>query len=334
MKNFFSSGKCKVLIYLLVLLAGFMAYAFANGRWSAAPQQLLTSALVPFQKLGRMVSTGLDDLKDRTVAIDDVLAENEALKQELFKLRNEMIDYDDMKAENQLYRDYYKIQETYNEYEVVSAFVIGRDPLERYYSFTIDRGQTDGISVDDVVVSPEGIVGVVSQVGFNYAEVLTILDPSVSMGCMISRTRDIGLSEGENTLCAGGQLKMSYLPKETLTAAGDLVVTTGLGGVFPSGLIVGTVADVLPETSGKSMYAVLDSAADISSITSVFVITDQGEAAAVDAPSADNTADISDSTQLPGAPGTEQNETQSQDAGTTDGLQNGETAPEEENKAE
>lgn len=273
MKNFFRSVKFKILVCLLVLMAGFLAYAGANGRWSAAPQELLATALVPFQQLGRMISVGIEDLRDRTVAIDEVLAENERLKEDLNALRQTVVDYDDMKSENEMFREYYRIEDTYSDYDLVSAFVIGRDPMEKYYSFTIDRGSRDGVAVDDVVISPEGAVGRVTSVNYNYAEVLTILDPAVSMGCTVSRTRDIGLAEGESLLAQENRLKMSYLPRETLVAASDLVVTTGLGGVFPSGLIVGTVEDVIPESSGKSMYAVVRPAADVRDITSVFIIT-------------------------------------------------------------
>ena len=273
MRNFFRSVKFKILVCLLVLMAGFLAYAGANGRWSAAPQELLATALVPFQQLGRMVAVGIEDLRDRTVAIDEVLAENERLKEELNQLRQTVVDYDDMKSENEMFREYYRLSDTYSDYDLVSAFVIGRDPLEKYYAFTVDRGSRDGVAVNDVVISPEGAVGRVAAVGYNYAEVLTILDPAVSMGCTISRTREIGLAEGESLLAQDNRLKMSYLPRETLAAANDLVVTTGLGGVFPSGLIVGTVEDVIPESSGKSMYAVVRPAADVRDVTSVFIIT-------------------------------------------------------------
>ena len=273
MRNFFRSVKFKILVCLLVLMAGFLAYAGANGRWSAAPQELLATALVPFQQLGRMVAVGIEDLRDRTVAIDEVLAENERLKEELNQLRQTVVDYDDMKSENEMFREYYRLSDTYSDYDLVSAFVIGRDPLEKYYAFTVDRGSRDGVAVNDVVISPEGAVGRVAAVGYNYAEVLTVLDPAVSMGCTISRTREIGLAEGESLLAQDNRLKMSYLPRETLAAANDLVVTTGLGGVFPSGLIVGTVEDVIPESSGKSMYAVVRPAADVRDITSVFIIT-------------------------------------------------------------
>lgn len=283
MKEFFRSVKFKILLCLLALLAGLMAYAGANGRWSAAPQELLATVLVPFQRLGQLISGGIEGLQARTASIDEVLAENERLREELARLRREMLDYDDMKAENELYRAYYQIEDAYSDYELVSAFVIGRDPLEKYYGFTIDRGTRDGVAVNNVVISPEGAIGRVTAVGYNYAEVLTVLDPSVSMGCTISRTRDIGLAEGDSLLAQEGLLKMSYLPRENLVAAGDLVVTTGLGGVFPAGLVVGTVEDIVPETSGKSMYAVVAPAAAVRTISSVFVITNYDAATGVTA---------------------------------------------------
>lgn len=281
MKNFFTSVKFKILVCLLVLMAGFLAYAGANGRWSAAPQELLATVLVPFQRLGSLISGGIESLHERTVAIDEVLAENEALKEEVNRLRRDLVDYDDMKAENELFRSYYNIKDTYSDYELVSAFVIGRDPLEKYYSFTIDRGTRDGVAADDVVITPDGVVGRVTSVSYNYAEVLTLLDPAVSMGATVGRTRDIGLAEGESLLAQDARLKMSYLARESQIAVGDLVVTTGLGGIFPAGLVVGTVEDVLPETSGKSMYAVITPAADVRTVTSVFIITDYDPETAV-----------------------------------------------------
>lgn len=325
MKEFFGSVKFKILLCLLALLAGFMAYAGANGRWSAAPQELLATVLAPFQRLGALISGGIEGLQERTASIDEVLAENEQLKEELNRLRQEMLDYDDMKAENELYRAYYQIEDAYSDYELVSAFVIGRDPLEKYYGFTIDRGTRDGVAVNNVVISPEGAVGRVMAVGYNYAEVLTVLDPAVSMGCTISRTRDIGLAEGDSLLAQEGLLKMSYLPRENLVAAGDLVVTTGLGGVFPAGLVVGTVEDIVPETSGKSMYAVVAPAAEVRTITSVFVITNYDAETGVTAPaSGPDAATTGDGTKEPTPDGQDETADEADETqGETDDTQDG-----------
>ncbi|MEG1932313.1 MAG: rod shape-determining protein MreC, partial [Pygmaiobacter sp.] len=151
------------------------------------------------------------------------------------------------------------------------------DALEKYYSFTIDKGMRHGVEVKDCVISGEGIVGRVIEVGPNYAKVSTILDPSVSVGAIVSRTRDNGLIGGNAKLAMDKKCAMTLLARDTLAAKGDKITTTGLGGIFPKGLLVGTVEEILPETSGTSMYAVIEPITNIESIKMVMVITDFDE---------------------------------------------------------
>ncbi len=273
MKDFFSSLKFKVLIVLLVLLAGIMAYAAANGRLSAAPGELMGAVAVPFQKVAAAISGASEDFINKYIRIDSIIAENEQLTKENADLREKMVDYDMMKRENEQYKEAWQIKEENPSYQVVNANVIGRDALEKYYSFTIDKGSRHGVKVKDSVMTENGIVGRVIEVGPNYAKVATILDPSVSIGCMVSRTGDSGLVGGDNVLSQNKQCTMSLLARDTLATEGDEVITTGLGGVFPRGLPVGTVKEVLLEASGKSMYAIIDPYEDIESVKMVMVIT-------------------------------------------------------------
>ncbi|MDO5601837.1 MAG: rod shape-determining protein MreC [Oscillospiraceae bacterium] len=274
MREFFSSLKFKILVCVAVLLAGIMTYAAANGRLSNAPQELLNAVLVPVQRFSAAVSGGISGFFEKFAQADEIAAENERLEEEIVRLRQQLIEYDQYKAENEMYRKTLQLQEENRSFTQVSASVIGRDPLEKYYSFTIDQGENAGIEVNDVVICPEGVVGKVLETGPNYAKVITVLDPRVNIGCTVSRTRDIGTAAGTAELAQEGKLALSYLPRETLTTENDIVVTTGYGGIFPKGLILGTVEDVRPESSGKSMYAVLRPTVDISTITMVFVITD------------------------------------------------------------
>ena len=123
--------------------------------------------------------------------------------------------------------------------------------------------------------------GVLADVVLGYDDCNGYRTGTCFLGATVGRTRDIGLAEGESLLAQDARLKMSYLARESQIAVGDLVVTTGLGGIFPAGLVVGTVEDVLPETSGKSMYAVITPAADVRTVTSVFIITDYDPETAV-----------------------------------------------------
>ena len=274
MKDFFSSVKFKVLLVVLVLRAGVMTYAAANGRLTAAPQELLGAAMVPLQRVTAAVSSAVEGFVDKYVRIDQIIAENEELTAENAELREQLVDYELIKREVEQLREAWEIKEEFPERQIVNANVIGRDPLEKYYAFTIDKGSRHGIEVKDCVITAAGIVGRVVEVGPNYAKVATILDPSVSVGCMVSRTGDIGLVGGDGELAMDKTCAMTLLPRDTLAAAGDEVITTGEGGVFPKQLAVGTVKDIYLEKSGKSMVAVIEPYEDIESVRTVMVITE------------------------------------------------------------
>ncbi|MEG1782504.1 MAG: rod shape-determining protein MreC, partial [Oscillospiraceae bacterium] len=165
------------------------------------------------------------------------------------------------------------ITENKVEEEMVSAFIIGRDGMDKFYSFTLDKGENYGIAKNDVVISIDGVVGVVTEVGANFAKVSTILSPAVSMGCFAGSELDNGIVSGSYDLKNSENCIMSYLPKGTKVAEGDIVSTTGLGSVFPKDLIVGTIEEVVVDPSGNSKSAVVKPSADIANVKMVFIIT-------------------------------------------------------------
>ena len=165
LKDFFDTWKFKILIGIAVFLVGIMAYAGANDRLTAAPQELLSVAVAPFQKAAAMVSSGVSSLWEKYTNIDNIIAENQQLTDENAELRRQMVDYDRIKAENEAYKALANIQSSRPEMSCTSAFVIGRDPLDPFYGFTLDQGSVDGIEVNDTVVSDEGyLLGVVVEV--------------------------------------------------------------------------------------------------------------------------------------------------------------------------
>ncbi len=264
----------KGLLVLLLVLSGVMAYAAYTDQLYILPQRLVGAVAVPFQKVTSAIGNKLDTWTDRNLNIDDIMAENEQLKRELAIMRSKQIDYDRIAIENKEYEKLLGIVEDTTQYETMVASVIGRDGMDKFYSFTIDKGDKDGIRVDDVVISAEGVVGVVVETGSNFAEVATILNPSVSVGAIAGSERDIGIVSGNYDLSSGDVCVMNYLPKNTKIKKGDIVSTTGYGTVFPKDLIIGTVEDVQIEASGNSSYATVKPAADIADVKIVFVITD------------------------------------------------------------
>ena len=275
MKDFFDTWKFKILVIVAVFLVGIMAYAGANGRLTAAPQELLSVVLTPFQKVTSALSGGIGSVWEKYTSIDDVMDRNEQLEAENAELRQQMVDYDRIKAENDAYKALARIQNTNSEASYVSAFVIGRDPLDEFGGFTLDQGSTDGVAVNDAIISDRGyLLGVVVEVDATSCKVMTILHPSFNAAGVISRTRENGIITGSADYAADGQCVLTNLDRATEARKGDQVITTGLGGVFPANLLVGTVQEVVPEQSGKSSSAVILPGADPRTVKHVFIVTE------------------------------------------------------------
>ena len=275
MKDFFDTWKFKILVGIAVFLAAIMAYAGANGRLTAAPQEILSVAVAPFQRAAAAVSNGVSSLWEKYTNIDAILEENEKLTTENAELRGQMADYDKLKAENEAYKALTNIQEQHPEMSYVSSFVIGRDPLDSFYGFTLDKGSLDGVEANDAITSDEGyLLGVVTEVDLTSCKVMTILHPSFNAAGVVSRTRENGIINGSSEYAGDGLCTLTNLERSCETHKGDQVITTGLGGVYPPDLLVGIVQEVVPEASGKSSIAVIKPGADPRTVKHVFIITD------------------------------------------------------------
>jgi rod shape-determining protein MreC len=152
--------------------------------------------------------------------------------------------------------------------------VVSYDGTGFQSAFTVDRGTLSGVAVGDCVVGEEGLVGVVTDIGPNYANVATLLSQDVQVGAMIARTRAVAVVVGDFQLSQMGKLKLAYLSNDADVRVGDLVVTTGSSGTYPKGLLVGRVERFALETTGLSSYAVVAPVVDLEHLTGVFVVKD------------------------------------------------------------
>lgn len=268
----FRRNPFKIIIAVIAVLAGMALYAGVNGKLTTFPQEILGAVAVPFKQTTAQISNKVSVWKDRNLNIDEIIAENEALKEENKELMQKQIDYDKIKLENEQYKEFLNIKKENPQYEIAAASVIGRDGLEKFYSFTIDVGENDGVEENDVVMSSVGVVGVVAETGPNYSRVFTILNPSVNVACFVSSTRDIGIVNGDSEYSGDGKTVIKYLPKNTKAKEGDIISTTGMGEIFPSDLIIGTIEKVETDSSGNYNYAIIDPVSEIAEVKSVFVI--------------------------------------------------------------
>ena len=273
MKEFFHSWVFKVLLALCIVMFAFLLRATMTMGASTVVEQIVGTITAPVQSLTSGLSGSITGFLDQFLRESEISQENEQLREENRKLIEQMVDYENYKHENESLKEQLGIQEENPQWETMTASVIGRDPSDQFYSFTIDKGTLDGVSYQDPVITADGLVGIVSEVGPVFAKVTTILDVRLNVACQDVRTQDVATISGDIEMAQQGKCKMSLIPRESGIAKGDIVQTAGTSGLYPQGIVVGRVSDVGFEPQGTMMYAVVEPANDIKSIKDVVIIT-------------------------------------------------------------
>ena len=273
MKEFFHSWVFKVLLALCIVMFAFLLRATMTMGASTVVEQIVGTITAPVQSLTSGLSGSITGFLDQFLRASEISQENEQLREENRKLIEQMVDYENYKHENESLEEQLGIQEENPQWETMTASVIGRDPSDQFYSFTIDKGTLDGVSYQDPVITADGLVGIVSEVGPVFAKVTTILDVRLNVACQDVRTQDVATISGDIEMAQQGKCKMSLIPRESGIAKGDIVQTAGTSGLYPQGIVVGRVSDVGFEPQGTMMYAVVEPANDIKSIKDVVIIT-------------------------------------------------------------
>ena len=276
MKRFFQNNGG-----LLLVAAALLAAVLAIGAQILGFDPL-TSALevlaTPFRAASAAVANWTQAQYDRNFRYEDLAADNEALRRRVAQLEQDAIAGQDAQRENERLRDLLGLREERPELQYRDAAVVRGASSNWTADFTIDQGTAGGVEVDDCVIDQYGhLIGVVTEASPNSSRVTTILDPTLELGGRVARTDEDAILEGDFTLMQEGLLRLSFVSEQAKLVTGDQVTTSGLGGVYPPGLAVGTVRSLHVEEDGVSRYAQVEPAADIAGTQYVYVIVDYGE---------------------------------------------------------
>ena len=272
MKEFFKGKAFKVLVAVVVVIIGLLIGNAASGRNLSLPSDWLGNLTSPFQNFASAVKGGFSGIGTYFTDKTATTAENEALKAQIAQLQQQLADYEQLKRENDQLKEIVGITEQREDLKMIGATVISGDGGEYYGMFTINKGSKDGIKEKDAVVTTAGVVGYVSEVSYNHCKVTTLLSPDCNIGGYDIVSGDFGVLTGDSELAATGLFKLAYLPKGSLIAVGNIVVTSGLGGIFPQGFVAGVVQRVTADEQGLAMDAVLTPSADFSKLKEVLVV--------------------------------------------------------------
>lgn len=206
---------------------------------------------------------------------DELQAENDRLRQQIAKLEEQARQGSADSKENERLRELLGLREKRRDFEFESATITARSSSNWASTLILSKGAGQGVEHGDCVVDAAGnLVGVIDEVGANYSVMITVVDANLEMGGILARTDSAAILEGDFTLMSEGRLKLTYLPENTELITGDLVLTSGKGGAYPAGLVVGTIESLHTDASGMTRYAVLTPQTDLASLIEVFIIKD------------------------------------------------------------
>lgn len=226
----------------------------------------------PFRTVFNYCADGISGFFDYFTEFDRISAENEALRQENDELKKLQSDLEVLKEENAWLKDFLDVKNHNTTFEFTDATVVGKNSSSAHTTLMLNKGSLHGIKKGMVVITGQGLVGRVTEVGLNTSEVLCVTDISSSVGALVERSAMIGIIEGyyENEcrfLYTTGFADISDI------VVGDTLLSSGSGSIYPYGLKIGTVTSVQLDEVSRSVIATVKSAVDFNTVSRVMIIT-------------------------------------------------------------
>lgn len=264
------SGVLGIIITIIVLIMLVILTNIDNSNLSYL-ENVASKLVMPIQN-------GLTYLKNKVngnstffADINNLKTENETLKKQNSELEQSLRELENIKTENETLKEYMKLTKKFNQYKTIPGYVTNRDISNYSKTIVISVGSKDGIKENMTVISDKGLVGHIISVDDNTSKVQTIVDSGSSVSSLMSTTGDSIVCKG--TLESSSTLKAMYIPLETTIIQGDSIETSGIGGIYPKGVHIGTVEKVVNTNNNIDRYAIVKTAVDFEKLETVLVIT-------------------------------------------------------------
>lgn len=272
MKHFFFSKRVRILLIVALALAVF--FAVISTISGSGSTNLVQTLMNPVRSLVASATRSVERIYNYAYNYENLQARNTVLEEKIASMEDAIRAADTLERENNRFRELLNLAAEHDDYKFLSAYIISWDSTNWKSTFTVNKGQDNGLAVGMCAVTEFGqVVGLVTEVGENWATITTILDSSLEISASVSSSGYTGVVEGSYRTGETGSLRLSYLPTDAVMKNGDQVVTTG-STLYPKDLILGYVADAGLDDTGVSKYAVLDAAVDFGSLEQVFLITE------------------------------------------------------------
>ena len=272
MRHLFSTRLRVIIIVALVLSVALTIVSGAVNQ--SVPSLLVQGLLAPLKAGANAMTEQAEKFYGYMFRYESLAAENEALKAQIADMEDEARQADSYQRENQRLRKLLDLTSTHEDYELVDAYVIAWSSTDWSSTVTVNKGTDAGIQLDMCAITANGeVVGLVTEVGKNFAVVKTVLDSSLEISATIASSGYRGMVKGGYTDGRKDLLYMDYLPSSAIIRNNDQVVTSG-STVYPRNLIMGHIVDAGFDETGVAKYAILEPAADLGRLEQLFILTD------------------------------------------------------------
>ena len=271
MKRFFTSKVWKVILIAVLVTVILAVGSSLTGKTVSG--SLVQSLLAPFRTAASYLTDRAEQIYNYMFEYESLLAENQRLKEQLSQMEDDARRADSVSRENDRLRAMLEFSELNPEYDFAEGYIISWSSNDWSNTFTINRGEDAEIAVGMCAVTANGeLVGLVDEVGPNYSVIKSVLDSSLEISATIASSGYNGMVKGGYASGLDGYLRMNYLPSSAVIRNNDQVVTTG-STVYPRDLVLGYVIDAGFDATGVAKYALLEPAANISSLEQIFILT-------------------------------------------------------------
>lgn len=273
-------SRFKTVLKIILIIALFACINYTNGENRkvtifeeaisdiiTAPQRIIVYVKNYFKEDGNIFFSNIETLKE----------ENNKLKNENKNLKEKMLEYEVLLAENEVLKKHVKLADLYPNYSVIVADIIMDSGTSWDFTYTINKGSKDGIMPNMAVIAEEGLVGYIESVTNNTAKVVSILDAGNAISARVTRTRDAVISKGSISLAKNMQMRITNIPTGVTLVESDKIETSGLGGIYPKGILIGKIKSFKQKNNPIENEAIVESFVDFNKLETVAIIKTSGE---------------------------------------------------------
>jgi len=269
----FLRSKLFITLIIITIVVGILMAVSTIGITKTNPVSMVAGTITtPIGNFFNYVCSNVIDFAGDLWYFRDFKGRYEQAQVKITELEKTTREIESLKKENERLKGLLSIADEPDNLQKVAARVVSVSPSNWYEDVLINRGSAHGIKEGSTVINGDGLVGYVCEVGVNWAKVMTILDADSSVGCYVARTDDMAICEGDITLSDNGECNVSYFSKDATMAVGDSVETSSISSIYPSGILIGKISAVVPDSQGFYNKATLETAVDFKKLREVIVI--------------------------------------------------------------